>query len=271
MTARHGGFLVCLESHVWLFHTCVCVCVLRVFVFGGGCPPHCCLFLERTNASLSRYEDMGVAELRLHMAEYGMKGARKDVMVRKLRSIWKGLREPSPACYVTASARQPQQAGAGGAGRRNGHSHGDNDNDNDNDGGISLSPIRSMPHLTPMMVTANGTSTTSRCRRRRRQRVDDSTDITNTVVPNDDDELDADCRDVLRVTLRAIIARGGGETDHSDDNTCWSLAKKLATRQTVELAAVQAALAERGVSCSNKSLEQFLKDSGVAHHVPWRT
>ncbi len=91
----------------------------------------------------------------------------------------------------------------------------------------------------------------------------------------------------LRSALHAIISDGGGfggegsrcvaaegpgvDDDARDDETKWSLGKQLATRQTVELAAVQEEVARRGVACSAEALARFLTEGGVAHQVPWRS
>lgn len=178
-----------------------------------------------------------------------MKGARKDVMVKKLNSIWKGLHQPSPSSssYITAASAETTDNGAG----------------------ICMSPIRSMPTLSPARRSAQGHSAQSRIG----NHVSSSPTILQTSTS--DSLVSPSLRRQLRQAIHQLISKGMDNTEdpgaeNGDDPETWSLAKQLVTRQTVELLQVQSFLDEHGIKISREALAQFLTEGGIAHQVPWR-
>ena len=177
-----------------------------------------------------------------------MKGARKDVMIRKLNSIWKGLHQPSPSSssYVTAASAEARDNGAG----------------------ICMSPIRSMPTLSPARRSAQSHSTTVPTSNRISSPTTEQASTSVSLVS-------PTLRHQLRQAMHRLISDGMEKieepnAENGDDPEAWSLAKQLVTRQTVELLQVQSFLEDQGLKISREALAQFLTEGGVAHQVPWR-
>ena len=179
------------------------------------------------------YDKMSIAELKLHMEEYGMKAAKKHVMVAKLRSIWRGIRQPSPAPYVNASTQSST--------------------------GINLSPIRSMPRLTPHVQR---TAALSRYHANNRR----SGDQTSS-APAQQDEIFKRIREAIRAIIFKVPSL---DCDDGDDVKKWSLAKKLVARETVSTEELHSAICDQNVSCTIPQLRQVLLDQCIAHHTPWK-
>jgi len=168
-------------------------------------------------------------------------------MVRQLSRLWVEVRKPSPE-YVTSNNAQ------GGA------------NENTTDTGISLSPVRSMPALSPLRQRKR--SLPRKSQRGGGQPVSQLTTSVRRVaaIPP---ELTARLTRGIHRIIEDRFNDMDVEDDAQDDQRLWSVGKLLATRQTVDLHCMQEALANIGISVSLQDLACFLRKSQIAHKVPW--